>query len=1247
MSNINLKKLVIVLPLFFGVSFAHAETVKDIIRNIEKKQGSIPIYKQKLNQKRDRVNLSITQPSGKFSAIFPEGSAERDFERKLNKEIEQLNYLAKKLKGADTKQKIWMRLAKAYSEKAALIERRAQENYDKDLKKFFAGSINNKPRLNLAKAHVYNNKALGLYKHYIKNYPKARDLDQALFFLGYNSVVLGKTNEAIGYYKTLSKRFPNSDYIGEANLSLGDYYFDQDRRASAKKYYSKVAYDKRSALSTLALYKLSWVNYKMGNNQSALKGLLKVIRLGKNSGSRDQKRLALSTEAKKDLPMFYAEAGNPKNALTFFTNIMSRAEASRAIEKLAYYYVDKGDKAEAEYLFGKLIKINPQDDKSFDYQYSIVTMQSSKGRTDLYEKELYKWVDQFGPKSKWAKSSKDKVKVMDSLKKAEVSLRSHVLKLHNESRKQKSKNKMLRAEKGYDIYLKAFETGPFNPEMQFYYGELLYELGAYKDAYTAYQKVKPSKYTAKANLNSVLSLEKTIPTDKEIRAKVGKTTKEFPLSQNEESFIKAARAYLGDIKNREQRVDIKYRIASIYYTHNYFDKSEPVFKEIIKEFPGSDYATYSSDLIIDSYKLKNDYDGLAKAGAELITIGNASGGVKTSKVKDVLEKSAFKRVEEMVGKSKPLEVAEAFMSFAKSYPNSVYQNKAFYNAGINYEKAGHSKKALSAYNVVSSSSASLYGNAQRFSAFLYEKLGYLTKAAQAYESLAGAPVTSVKDKAKYLSNAAVIREAFNDASGVSRIFKKLKKYDSVKNTYQYDFRLAEIYQRVGKYDSAKASYLRFFNLAKGEPYLLVKSARKIGDYYQGKKIFEKSRYWFRAATLTYTKYIRRGAKAATSDAAYSAFKLTDKLFYGYIAIKIPSDPKKQKRVLDQKLGMVVKIEKEMSKVINYDDGYTIVSALSRMGKAQQHLTFALLSTPLPKGLTKPEVAQYKKIMQSTVAPFKKNSITAYKKALEKGKALNTYNKDYLSVLYELSKIDSAFSSYRVPFISANKLIQYDGVSISKYPSLKSNIAKEEGVLLDLMSEQLSTNQKNSKALYTLANFYHAKGLSRVSNLYLDKTDKEFKSSPDYFVMKGLNKMLENDRRGAISDFKKALNKKSNHSLAMVNLSTLYAQRGGYQASYKVLKGYSENNQVPQNMKHFVANNYALGLLSMGRVDEAIAEFKAALIISPNYIDAIGNLAVIEKVISKNKNNGEQYFGQYKKLANTQVDLDRIRLMEKM
>jgi len=1224
-----------------------AKTVKDIIKDIQKKQGEIPVYKMKQKKKRDRVNLAIVQPSNSFSVVFPEGSAERNYEEKLNKEISQLQYLSKRLKGNETRQKIYIRLAKGYSEKAALIERREQENYDKQLKMFFAGSRSTKPSLRLTESKKYNRKALDLYKYYVKTYPKADDLDQALFFLGYNSMGLGQKKAAIGYYSSLSRRFPNSDYIDEANLSLGDYYFAQDRRSSAKKYYQKVSRDSRSPLGPLALYKLSWVNYKMGSHQQALKGLLKVIRLSKVAGVRNKKSVALAAEAKKDLPMFYAEAGDPKNALTYFTNIMSRKEAAKSIEKLAYYYVDKGDKEEAQFLFSKLIKLNPGDDRSFDYQYSLVNMQASTGREEAYEQELYKWVSQFGPKSKWAKSSKNRKKVNESLKKAEISLRSYVLKLHNQARESKSKAKMLRSEKGYRIYLKNFEKDEKSDEMRFYYAELLYELGAYKDAYTAYQEVGKSKYKAKANLNSVLSLEKLIPKDEEVRARVGKSTKEYPLSQDEKRFIESAQAYLSDSSNKEQRADIKYRVASIYYSHNYFGESEKVFKEIIREYPSSEYATYASDLIIDSYKLKKDYDGLEKAGKELIQIGQKSGGVQTSRVKSVLEKSAFKKVETLVGTAKPAVVAAGFLNFTKSYPSSVLRRKAYYNSGIYFEKAGEYKKALSAYSMVdmNQSDPKLYRDAQKFSAFIYEKMGHLRKAAGLYETMSESKVTSPKDKLSYLKNAAVIREGFNDVAGLKRILTKLKPIDTLNNRYMYDYRIAEVYKRIGNKKLAKASYLKFFNLAKGSPQLLVRSARHIGDYYYKAKNIDKSMYWFRAAVLTYDKYKRRGAKAAASDAAYAKFRLSDKLFFTYLAIKIPSDPKKQTRVITDKLKLVEKINKAMVEVIDFDDGYTIVSALNRQGQAYQHLTFSILTTPLPDGLSLEEQKTVKGLIEKQVKPFKVNAVTSYKKALEKGRALNTYNADYLNSLNELSKIDSSFVKFRIPYIADTQTIQFDVPTANAYPKALQAAQGTEDAVLDKVGEQLAKNSSDFKALFTLANFYHYKGFSKVSMIFIEKMSKQDRSRAEVLNVIGLNELIENDRRKAVKEFKSALKKDPSHTAAAVNLSSLYVKYGGYESTYELLKNKFSSPSLPSVIKATALNNYALGLLSKDRIDEAAAEWKAALSKSENYLPATGNLAILATTVQKNKKQSNQYLSQYKKLAKSQVDLDRIDLLE--
>ena len=407
MNNI---KVLTLLTVFVGAP-AFSQTVRDAIQNIEKKERSLPRYNQKV-ESRDRIKVRIGKPVNSLNSIFPDGSAEGEYESKLNQEIAQLHKLSKRLNDGDTKRRILLKLAKSYSEKAALADRKAQDNYEKQLKLYLAGSVRNKPVLSSNAQRQYSMRAVSIYKQYIQNYKSAKDADEVLFFLGYNYMSLGDVEEGIKYYKALSSKFPKSEYVDDANLSLGDYYFDKDRRSSAKKYYGQILASGRSGGSTrnLATYKMAWLNHKMGEHNEALKNIIKVIKFGDNKGTRNRKNILLGEEALKDLPMFYAEAGDPKRAFTYFTNLMSGEKAYTALEKLAYYYVDRGQRDEAQYLFSKLIQMDPKNQKSFDYQYSLVNMQASTGRNDLYERELYKWVAQFGPDSSWAKSTKDQKK---------------------------------------------------------------------------------------------------------------------------------------------------------------------------------------------------------------------------------------------------------------------------------------------------------------------------------------------------------------------------------------------------------------------------------------------------------------------------------------------------------------------------------------------------------------------------------------------------------------------------------------------------------------------------------------------------------------------------------------------------------------------------------------------------------------------------------------------------------------------
>jgi tetratricopeptide (TPR) repeat protein len=1236
--------------VIIGAAQSEAKTVRDVIKSIEKDENKIPLYKSQEREKtRNRVNVKVGKPISNLSSIFPDGTVESQYEEKLNQEIRQLHKLSNKLNDGETKRRIILKLAKAYSEKAALAERKAQDNFEKQLKLYLAGSIKTKPVAESSESRRFSLKSIEMYRKYLANYKNTRGTDEVLFFLGYNYMSLGNVREGVSYYKMLSDRYPKSEYVNDANLSLADYYFDRDQRSQAKKYYEKIIAEGRNTSAfVLATYKLAWLNRKMGDHDQALKNILKVIRLGKG-GVRNRKSILLSQEAKKDLPLFYADSGDPRRAVVYFTNIMPTDEAYKGLENLAYIYVDSGQKAEAKYLFGQLVELKPDGDRSFDYQYALVNMQASTGREDLYERELYKWVQQFGPDSKWAREAKNDKKKQEAMEKAEVALRSHVLKLHNRFREKKNEVLALRAKKGYSLYMDTFLKSPYFAELQFYNAELLYEMGEYQEAYKAYKEVKDSKYKAKSELNAVLALEKIIPSDKEVRERVGKSTDEYPLSPAEKDFVKAANAYLEDTTNREKRLEIKYRLASMYYSHNYFDKSEVLFKEIIKESPNSEYARYASDLIIDSYKLKNDYVGLEKAGNELLALGSSSESTKVevSKVKSIVEQSAFKKIEDMNTDQNPEAAAEAFLGFIKSYPKSQLRSQAFYNAGINYEKAGKPREALSAYSSVSSSSGTLYENAQKFSAIILENVGLLQRASIDYEEL-GKKSGDVRQKAKYLSNAAVIKEAFGDTDGMKRIFKALEPIDDPKAVILYDYRLAEVYKRKENSNEELKHLIKFFNASKAEPFLPVKAATRIGDIYKSNAVVDKASYWYRASSMTYDKFKNRGAVKAAGFAAKAKFELSNKVFYDYILIKIPNDPKAQAAAITKKLSLIDTINKKMQEVINFDDGYTIVSALNRLGQAYQHLTYSILNAPLPSGLSDEEKKQVEELLRQKVEPFKDNALSSYRKALEKAEQLETFNEDSLTTILELSKIDSSYSNFRFPYIAGEASMVYDKSLLSKVSIDSTDFSLSEAAVLEQASQRLAADKSDTKALVTLAIYYSLKGLPGVSNIYLDKTKSNFKATADYFNLLAYNNFLEKDYRVAVNNLKAALKIDSSHVASASNLGSYFIKYGGYQrgGGYLARVYPSQDSKVPQNSLADLKNNYALYSVSKEKVDEAIAELKDVVEKDGDNKAAVANLAILFKVVKKVENESNPYLSQYKRLAKTGADFDRIKMMEK-
>ncbi|MGZ3721544.1 MAG: tetratricopeptide repeat protein, partial [Bdellovibrionales bacterium] len=760
-------------------------TVGDLLKRIEDTTKKVQFSKSKASLPQVKKapapapvvheNLAQIKPPSRSSLYYEEGTNEAQLEKITDQGINQLYKLTQQFKTSKRRGELWLRLAELYVEKARLIEYRLQQNYDKQIHDMQTGKLKKKPVLDLHASQEYNRKAVQLYEWFLRDFPKDPKIDQALFFLGYNYFELDQAEKGKDYYKRLTNEYPHSSYIEESNFALAEYYFDREKWNDALKHYEAVAANKRARLFSFALYKLAWCQYKTGKVKDALLSLEKVIRAGRMAkGSQDGSasgvgRIRLATEAQKDLVVFYAEAGTAKDARAYFEEIAGEKHTFGLLEKLAYYYVDVGNREGARFIFRQLIEERPNAPKAYDYQYQIVTMYTSTDKGEVFKAELYNWIQNYSPDSAWAQANaKDKELIAKAHQLIETTLRNHVLQQHQTAQNSRVPEAQKAARAGYELYFQTFREGAHLDEMHFFYGELLFDMGDFDLAATHYgyvaENFPKSQYYEKAVLNTVLAREKNLPKEEDLKKQVGEKLEAVPFNQTVRGFEVAADRYVKGFPKGENVPAIKYKLGALYYYHNQFDKALESFNGIIKQYPKSPYAQYSANLTLDIYNLRKDYGGLEKAGQDIMSNEDLAKSPVGAQVQGVLQRASFKKAQDLEANKDFGGAAVAYEEFARKNPGGDLGTSAAFNAAVNYEKAGDAGKAIGMYGVVlgdkSPKNEGLKKSSSKFIASLYEKTGQYQRAAEAFEAYA-AKNDKDKESTTFYYNAAVIRDGMN------------------------------------------------------------------------------------------------------------------------------------------------------------------------------------------------------------------------------------------------------------------------------------------------------------------------------------------------------------------------------------------------------------------------------------------------------------------------------------------------------
>jgi TolA-binding protein len=986
----------------------------------EKKATSLPSFNDKIVQAPHRTTMAdLAQVKPPRTSTFMEDASDdkAKLERITDQQIQELFKLTQRFKDSSRRGELWLRLAELYVEKAGIIDFRKQSEYDVKLREFLDGKTKIKPRLDLADARDYNRKAIQLYEWFVRDYPRDEKMDQALFFLGYNYFELNETKKGLSYYTRLTKDYPTSAFVIESHFALGEYYFENENWKAAAEHYQEVTKHKRHRLYGFSTYKEAWCYFRMDHAAEALQTMERLIRENREAAAQsaaDGKKVSkvrLEKEALRDIVLFYSDERDPKKAIDYF-NGMAGTESLSYLEKLAYLYVDKGNREGARYLFNYLISKDPTNSKAFDYKYQVIQAFASATKTREFREELYAWVRDFGPSSKWYQANKGNAELIESSSRLrETTLKNWVLTQHQTAQNSHAKFSQGLAYEGYKVFMQEFPNSTATADMHFFFAELLYDMERFDEAGVHYRWVVEnapnSKYSGKAGENIVLALEREIPKDEDIAANVGKSLDPVALSPQVEKFVQAAQWYLSKFPQAPKAAEIKFRVGRLYYQHNQFDKAIPYFREIVQNYPKTKYADYSANLLLDAYNLKKDYSGLEKAGQELLSVPSIANSAAGNDIRGVLEKAQFKKAQDLEVSKDYAGSADQFEAFAKQNPTSPLFVASHFNAAINYERAGQNGKAISNHIVVLNSKAKeaepLKPKSRRLLAKLYQDAGMLEEASKTFKSAA---IEAGNDPIapNLFYNAAILDEALlhnqEAIQNLQSYFDKSKKSDRVDAVFQ----MAEIHRRAGQNKAAADRYKEYFGFFLDNE-KSIEAGYRVYDYFKSQNNSHDTEVWKHKVLNAQRKLNPKKKGPGASWAAKILLDDASVFFYEMRAIKIPSDPAKQKKAAQKKVEMLSQLNQMLAEVIKYDSPDEIIGSLNMAGRANQHLGEALNNAPPPAGLKPDELKMYKDAVQKLADPFFAKAKESFRTAVKRGSELENYGKEYLYAHEMTQKID--------------------------------------------------------------------------------------------------------------------------------------------------------------------------------------------------------------------------------------------------
>jgi TolA-binding protein len=673
--------------------------VKDRTDNVVEKKKKPVSKREQAEGKGNRVRR------GEIEAI----ALEKALGGAIGKESAYMEKLLPKLgKKSPQRPEILRRLIENYHQQSILTFFNESRQYDVAWNRWDKGGRRGtEPTFTQRQSKVWTSKVIQRAQQYITEYPKGKAIDEAYFQVAYALDTMGDSQSAASYYSQLVAKFPNSKRVPDAHYSLGEFYFGKQDFKKALTAYSQVTRYTRAPIYPWAVYKIAWCYYNLRQYPNSRGSFQRVVSLASAGGGdlTPGGKIRLKEEALRDLVLVFAEMEDINGAERYYASVGGEKYYGEMLMRLADILRERGEYDKSVVVLKRFLARNPYNIKAAEIQVQIVDTSNLKVDKKLLWQEMSFLLKNYTEGTPWATRNAQEKDFKDSLDQVHTVAITYPKKQHAIAQKDNNKYLFAQAEIGYGLYLQHFAKRPESLEVRFHLAEIQYQQSRYREAAKNFWAItqfgndpkknpffqKSATYLLSA---SYLEIEKEM---KALRARPAKLKQAaMPMSPDFAEYMRTCDAYINWFPKDKAVIDCRVDAAEIALKHNRYDDAEKRLTVVASEYSTRKEGQTAAEILL--WLNADDTRKLIAVADKLSKIPAYQKGEIGKRIREIKQANRFVEIANVERSGNNKKAAEEFEKLAREGGSEA--DKAWYNAGVNYRKAGDTNRATEAFVMV-------------------------------------------------------------------------------------------------------------------------------------------------------------------------------------------------------------------------------------------------------------------------------------------------------------------------------------------------------------------------------------------------------------------------------------------------------------------------------------------------------------------------------------------------------------------